>query len=199
MLISTRQHPSWKKRKQLRNKMIWPLDGSQPLSSATSVLDQWVLEQNIHGDCTGTQKDEFHLPRLIHLLSSAKSNLVDKERNHHSVRNNWPWWPTRKGGYAWCPENPLGYLLILPTQLWRQMDKYTNYYVPKTMWFPGNQTYRIRTWAKPWGKLPRPAKVFSENDKTLQQIVEERQDELSHSPDIRAVILSTQLPLLNFP
>lgn len=57
--------------------------------------------------------------------------------------------------------------------------------------FPGNQT--VVAGPEPNQEANcRDQHVFSENDKNLlQQIVEERQDELSHGPDIRAVILST--------
>lgn len=90
ILMSTREHPSWKK---LNNQEKNDLDTwyKPPLSLVTSVLTQWVHEQNTPGGREWKAVYELYLPRLIQLLPLANSKLTDKTRSHHPVGSNWPW------------------------------------------------------------------------------------------------------------
>ena len=76
MLMSTREHPSRKKHKQSRKQNDLALDVSQALSPATSVFEQRVREQNIHGNrewrlCMGPN-------RQISLTKSNPSTATGK-------------------------------------------------------------------------------------------------------------------------
>lgn len=193
------------------NKMTWPLDVSQPLSSATSVLTQWVHKEYVRWQSTGARvgPHKMSLPAKADLdnTTGKNSNLADKreviilsEVIDPDAQKEQDC--CEQGEYAWCSGGPLGCLLVLPCPiLMASMNKYVNS-GQRWAWHPKNQTPRIRIWVKPrakqWDQQRCPLRVKGMNNG------ERRWNSASVSGLCGAAVViavspPTPLPLLNFP